>query len=263
MFTLISLFLTIIYITLMTVFFNTWYLVLIWLVSGILVFYLTSILQIVISAYLFLPYGGYDKKIKNTYFRGMAWWLMVFIFNARIKIEGEENIPAEGSVVFYANHKSKIDPVYVYQAIRRPHGYAAKSDLRKIRLMDNINKAMGSFYIYRDDNRKTLKELLQGIKRAKDGHPFVIFPEGGTMYRDHEDIREVRPGSFKISLKGETDIVPITIHGSNQWANRKFYLKPIKVKVQLHPLIRYEDIKELDTNEVANLVIDTINSTIK
>lgn len=57
--------------------------------------------------------------------------------------------------------------------------------------------------------------------------------------------------------------MPFTMLNTNKWATRKFYLKPIKVKVIFHPVIKYEDYKDLSTNEIADKVIEVINSGVK
>lgn len=263
MFTIISLLLTLGYVLLMTFLVSSvWYFILIWVLSGIVVFYLISALQMLFSVSTFVPLLKRESKFKYFYIRSMAWWLLIFAFNCRLEIEGSENVPKDGKLTVYANHKSKIDPIFVTLAMKRPHGYAAKSDLKKFFPVHFLNKGMNAFYIYRKDNRKTLKELIKGIKKASDGHTYVIFPEGGTMYRDHQDITNVRAGAFKLAQKAETDILPITILNSHKWALRKFFLIPIKVKVLIHEPIKYEDIKSLDTNEIADIVIDKINEGI-
>lgn len=264
MITGISLLLTLSYLFLMTYFVSTaWYLIILWVVTALIIFYLLSLLLIVFTIGIMLPALKHTSRFKNCLVREMGWWLMVFAFNARIKVLGKENLPKAGKLTIYANHKSKIDPIYLSQAITRPHGYGAKSDLKKVGLIDRLNRGMNSFYVYRDDNRETLKELLKGIERAKDGHTFIIFPEGGTMYRDHQDIREVRPGAFKLAQKAETDILPVTILNSHKWALRKFYLIPFRVTVIIHPVIKYDDYKDLDTNQISEKVINIINSGIK
>lgn len=264
MITLISFLFTVAYIALMTIFVSQiWWLIIIWIITGIIVFYVVTALQVVVAAYTFMPRTKVNSKLKHNFLRSLAWWMMIFLFNTRYEVVGAENVPMVGPLTIYANHKSKIDPVYVYQAIKRPHGYAAKSDLSKIGLFNRIISSMGAFYVYRDDNRATLKELQKGIKLAKEGHAIVIFPEGGTMYRQHQEIKHVRNGSFKISERAQTDILPITIHNSDKFAKRKIYFIPFKVTVEIHPIIKYKDVKDLHTNEVADLVITAINSSFK
>ena len=163
---------------------------------------------------------------------------------------------------FVANHKSKFDPGFVTQAIHRPHGYAVKSDLKEYPITKQIVESMRSFYIFREDNRKTLKSLLYGIKMAEQGFAYVIFPEGGTMYRDQDKITEVRPGSFKIAERAQTDILPVSIIGSNFRKRKRCIFKPTLVTVVIHEVIPYEENKDLTTNEISDKVIEVINSVL-
>ena len=240
---------------------TVWYLILIWAVTSILVFYIISGIQIVGFSILIMPFLKQESKFKYFFVRSLARWLAFFLFYLTIKVEGRENVPLEGKLTIYANHKSKIDPAFVTVAVRRAHGYAAKSDLRKYPVTKQIVEGVNSFYVYRQDNRATLKELLRGIKNAKDGFAHVIFPEGGTMHRDHEDITAVRTGAFKLVEKAETDILPVTILGSNRRGRKKrFFFVPAQVKVIVHKPIKFEEVANLDTSQIADKVIDIINS---
>ncbi len=264
MFTLISFILSLAYILLMTFLVNsTWYFIILWVITGIIIFYILSISSILFLIEVILPRLSEKSKIKYKYLHEMGWWINTFLLNVHVKYIGKENIPKEGKLTLYGNHKSKLDPLYLTPGVTRAHGYAAKSELIRIPFVSTLLKVMNSFYVYRDDNRASLKELLVGIEKAKEGHIFAMYPEGGTMYRDHEDVREVRVGAFKLAQKAETDIMPFTMLNTNKWATRKFYLKPIKVKVIFHPVIKYEDYKDLSTNEIADKVIEVINSGVK
>lgn len=243
---------------------SVWYLIILWIIIGIIIYYIVGVASIVCIIQFIFPRLSHSSKVKFLYVREMGWWISTFLLIARVKIIGKENLPLDGKLTVYCNHKSKLDPLYLSQALaKRPHGYAAKSDLGRVIVVNTLLDSLNSFYVYREDNRKTLKELLKGIERAKNGHVFAMFPEGGTMYRDHQDIREVRAGSFKLAQKAETDILPVTMLNTHKWALRKFYLIPFTVKIILHPVIKYEDYKDLDTNEIADKVVEVINSPLK
>lgn len=263
MFILITFLMSVAYVLLMTFLVNsTWYFIVLWVVTGIILFYILGIASIIFIIEIILPRLKHTSKVKNRYLREMGWWINRFLLNMRVKVIGKENMPKDGKLTMYGNHKSKLDPLYLTEVVKRPHGYAAKSDLERVPIINSLLKSMNSFYVYREDNRASLKELLKGIDRAKDGHVFAIYPEGGTKYRDHEDIREVRAGAFKLAQKAETDIMPFTMLNTNKWAKRKFYLKPITVKIIFHPVIKYEDYKDLTTTEISDKVIEVINSAV-
>ncbi|MGI6770853.1 MAG: lysophospholipid acyltransferase family protein [Acholeplasmataceae bacterium] len=69
-------------------------------------------------------------------------------------------------------------------------------------------------------------------------------------------------GAFKLAQKAGTDIIPFTMLNTNKWAKRKFYLKPITVKIIFHPVIKYEEYKDLTTTEISEKVIEVINSAV-
>ena len=61
------------------------------------------------------------------------------------------------------------------------------------------------------------------------------------------------------SQKAEADILPITVHNGHLIGQRSPF-KNTKVKVTIHPLIKYEDVKELSTIELGAKIKDIINS---
>lgn len=260
MFLLISVLLILAYVVpLMVIVATAWWHYLLIALSIVPGFYVISLLQVAIELTFIHQFTSPRGKFKKFYISNMGYFITKFGFNVSIRKKGVENIPKDGNIVFFSNHKHKLDPLILYQVINRPHGYAAKSDLMKYPVIRPLIKGVGSFVVYRDDNRKTMKELLKGIKLVKGGHAMAIFPEGGTMYKAHNEITEVRDGAFKLATKAKADIIPVSIKDSNKIKVLGNWL-PVKVEVTIHPPIKYEEVADLNTHEIADKVIKVINS---
>jgi 1-acyl-sn-glycerol-3-phosphate acyltransferase len=73
----------------------------------------------------------------------------VFKILFRLRVEGLENIPAEGQVIFASNHLSNFDPPLVGAAATRPISFMAKEELFKNPLFGSIIRALRAFPVKR------------------------------------------------------------------------------------------------------------------
>ncbi|MFH2093217.1 MAG: alpha/beta fold hydrolase [Pseudomonadota bacterium] len=96
--------------------------------------------------------------------------------NANIKINGERNIP-DGSVIFTANHFTRIEtiflPYHIYQLTGKQVWSLAAAELFEIQMLQGFLKNLGAVST-RDPNRDHL--ILQTLL-TKDVQ-WIIFPEG-------------------------------------------------------------------------------------
>jgi 1-acyl-sn-glycerol-3-phosphate acyltransferase len=133
-----------------------------------------------------------------------------------ISIQGLENLPPQGPVVFAAKHFSRWDPPIL----------ALLSDREPLRYMTNANQFSGvqGWLIHRigafpvDLAKPQLSSLRHTVQLLQSGHKLVLFPEGGIV-RDRP-LRDLKPGLARLVLQAEATssvplmipIVPISIH---------------------------------------------------
>lgn len=238
---------------------NNWYYVL-WTVAGlfssIILFVLYS-LFVVFILYRILPI---NSKLKH---RIMWQYSDVILFFGRIKLEikGKENIP-EGPFVIYANHKSMLDPVILYNAYKSIVSAVAKSTLGKIKILKFLMDEMGAILIDRDNDREATKSIIKGIKNIKDYKiGYIIFPEGGIKTRETEVMVEVKPGAYKLATKAGATISPASIIGSSKISKRGA-LAFSRIKVVIHKPIYEADYKDLNTTELGEKVFEIVNDGV-
>src|SRR3954463_2406570 len=82
----------------------------------------------------------------------------------RLSRMGREHVPAEGPVIFAANHRSFLDPFVIATLARRPMYYVAKKELFRNRLLAWLLNSLGAFPIDRGngdaDAIQTAREIL-------------------------------------------------------------------------------------------------------
>lgn len=237
---------------------SLWFIIL-WIFAAIL----TTILVIIVWALLFIklcPRNKPNGKIRHFVLRDLVW-LFVKLYHVKYEVVGRENIPDETFVV-YANHKSNMDPLILYLALKKRLTAVGKSTLFKHPVMNNIKETFGAISIDRDNDREALKQIIFAIKEIKEGLSMIIFPEGGIKDRNEEEMVSLRAGAYKLVTKSQATILPISIIGSSEISKRKRY-KRKNVKVIIHEPIRYDAFKQMNTNEIGLMVEEIINNGVK
>ena len=173
---------------------------------------------------------------------------LIKLSDSTVNVHGLENIP-EGPVLFVSNHQSNMDIAIIWGFIDKPKGFIAKKELKKLPLINKWITLAGSIYLDRENPRKSMEGILEGIKTLKNGHSLVVFPEGTRSRGDK--MGEFKSGSFKLATKSKVPIVPLTIDGTYRVMEaNKILIKPSNINFYVHKPI-YTD--KLSKEEIAKL----------
>lgn len=173
---------------------------------------------------------------------------LIKLSDSTVNVHGLENIP-EGPVLFVSNHQSNMDIAIICGFIDKPKGFIAKKELKKLPLINKWITLAGSIYLDRENPRKSMEGILEGIKTLKNGHSLVVFPEGTRSRGDK--MGEFKSGSFKLATKSKVPIVPLTIDGTYRVMEaNKILIKPSNINFYIHKPI-YTD--KLSKEEIAKL----------
>ncbi|MCD4826196.1 MAG: 1-acyl-sn-glycerol-3-phosphate acyltransferase [Acholeplasmataceae bacterium] len=238
----------------------SYYYILLWIIPGVILGLIFTVLFILVQIPL-LTRTKLFNRYKIYLYRSVAYFLNRYIFRLRLEIVGRENIPKTGRLTVYANHKSYADPVVIMEAVTRPTSYTPKSGVYKYPFMHGMLRSIGAFPIDRSSDRNTARAMVEAIKVVKQGMAMVIFPEGGI--KDRNDIKMVamRAGAYRLGVKAEADMLPISIDGTTM-IKHNLPFKRTKIKVTIHELIKYEDVKGLKTSDLADKVFHIINDSL-
>lgn len=173
---------------------------------------------------------------------------LIKLSDSTVNVHGLENIP-KGPVLFVSNHQSNMDIAIICGFIDKPKGFIAKKELKKLPLINKWITLAGSIYLDRENPRKSMEGILEGIKTLKNGHSLVVFPEGTRSRGDK--MGEFKSGSFKLATKSKVPIVPLTIDGTYRVMEaNKILIKPSNINFYVHKPI-YTD--KLSKEEIAKL----------
>ncbi len=163
--------------------------------------------------------------------------IKVFLFlllrcTGRVRIEGRENIPAEGPGFLIANHVSAVDPVILFLVTKRPIYFMAKEELFRIPIFRRVVHWMKAFPVNREKlDRKAIRASLRVLE---NGDLLGVFPEGTRG--DGVNLLPFKTGSAYIPSQYDVPVIPIAIIGS------KYLLNPFKkaVRVRIGKSIYYQ-----------------------
>jgi 1-acyl-sn-glycerol-3-phosphate acyltransferase len=234
--------------------------IILWFVLG----FIASFFAVIIVLLLHFPYMHYTKvtdRYKYYLSRSTSHWLIKFFMRLKITIIGKENIPKDGLLTVYANHKSYADPFIMFEIMKRPTTFTPKMGVYKLPLIHNWLNFLGAFPIDRSSDRNTAKAMVNAIKVVKQGMAMAIFPEGGIKDRDDERMVAMRAGAYRLAVKAGANLLPVSISGTSEIKKRAPF-RSTKIRVLIHPLVEFEKIKHMNTTEIADMMFKIINTKL-
>lgn len=181
--------------------------------------------------------------------------------NVTVKSYGIEHIPKENGFMIFPNHQGMYDVLALIATMDHPISVVAKKEVANIPFLKQVFACIKAKSMDREDIRQSMRVILEVAQEVQKGRNYVIFPEG-TRSKKGNIIGEFKGGSFKTATKAQCPIVPVALIDSF----KPFDTKSLnKVTVQVHFLepILYEEYKNMKTNEIAMLVQNKIQDTIK
>jgi 1-acyl-sn-glycerol-3-phosphate acyltransferase len=164
----------------------------------------------------------------------LLYWICRFLIRTfatilfRWRIVGVDNLPAEGGVIFAANHSSLIDPLLVGSAVKRQVHYMAKDELFRTRFGAAFLRGLGAFPVRRGEaDRQSLRESLRILGA---GGVLGIFPEG-TRSADGQ-FGKAQSGIAFLAKRSGAPVVPAAIVGSRKIL-RKGSILPHLARVEI------------------------------
>lgn len=172
----------------------------------------------------------------------------------KLVVEGEENVPAEGGVIYAINHTSWLDAQVVAASSPRPVSFLAKADFETWPMLRHLIDLSDAVFVRRGGDN----EALQGIaEKLKQGGCVAIFPEGTIPGEEDWARWDVEPetgllkgktGAVRLALMSGATIVPVGVSGASKAFPPEAYPRmeklplpqPAPVKVVYGKPIRFE-----------------------
>ncbi|WP_435736038.1 lysophospholipid acyltransferase family protein [Cellulosimicrobium sp. PMB13] len=203
---------------------------------------------------------------------GPAWSRWVGRFLARVvwatRVEGAENVPADGPVVLAANHTGLVDGPVVLGVAPRPLHVLVKEEMF-VGPVGVVLRAAGQIPVDRDGGRRALSTALAVLRR---GGAVGVFPEGN---RGRGDATAARAGVAWLALNGHAPVVPVAVLGTRRTGEGVDHVPGLRRRLVVRfgePLVvervpgvsgkqALEDANERIRHALSVLVADTVASS--
>lgn len=142
------------------------------------------------------------------------WWARLFcvLTLVRVTVVGRENIDANTSYVFVANHQGAYDIFSVYGYLNHQFRWMMKKALEKIPLVGYSCKVSGHIMVDNSTPASTRETLEKAEKQLQGGMSLVVFPEGARTWDGK--MRQFKRGAYRLAVEFGLPVVPITINGA-------------------------------------------------
>ena len=163
------------------------------------------------------------KKILRGIVKGAMFIYCKIVY--RMKIEGKENIPKEGALIFCANHRSFLDPPLIVCTAGRHIRFLAKEELYHNAFLCFLGFAFEAIKVHRDS--KDLEAIKISLKTLKEGKCIALFPEGTR--NGLEKGEKVKDGAAFFALNANAKVIPVGISGGKKFFEKVYiqYGKPL------------------------------------
>jgi 1-acyl-sn-glycerol-3-phosphate acyltransferase len=171
----------------------------------------------------------------------------------RTRVEGQENVPPDGAVVFCANHQSNVDPPILFNALHPRLHILFKSELRKLPLLGRAFQVGGFVPIDRSSRDQSMAAIEQVAQSLRDGNSFLTFPEGTRSKTG--SLLPFKRGPFLMAIKAQVPVVPVAVQGGTASMRKGSpVVRPVTVSVKIGAPIVTKGMDLSDRERLADLV---------
>lgn len=157
----------------------------------------------------------------------------------RVKIEGRENIPKEGAIIFCGNHRTFLDPPLIKVTARREAHFLAKEELYKNPFLSFLGWIFEAIPVKRDS--KDINAIKSSLKYLKKGECIALFPEGTRNGLAKGE--KVKDGAAFFAIRSGAKVMPVGISGKTGAFS--------KVTIRYGKLLDYHQYKKAENEKQA------------
>lgn len=153
----------------------------------------------------------YDHKswrLKRLFLRFLLKTIGFTLLVRLDRVDGLENIPEHGPVVFFINHIAFVDPITVLFVLKRDIVPMAKVEVYELPFIGIFPKMWGVIPVKRDEaDRNAIRGALQVLKA---GECLLVAPEGTRG----EALQKGRDGAAYLASRTNAILIPVAIEGT-------------------------------------------------
>jgi 1-acyl-sn-glycerol-3-phosphate acyltransferase len=155
-----------------------------------------------------LSYHHADWEFKRRILRFLIKYIGFSVLAKVDRVEGLENVPAEGAGILLINHIAFIDPILVIHLLRRNIIPLAKQEVYDYPFVGIFPKLWGVVPVNRHElDREPLKRVMSILH---SGEMVLVAPEGTR----HHELQVGRVGIAYLASRTGSPVIPVAIDGT-------------------------------------------------
>ncbi len=169
----------------------------------------------------------------------MRWWalgvlvLLQRVCGVALKVEGRENLPAQGPALVASRHESAFDTLIWFTLVPDVL-YVQKVELFRIPLYGWHARKAGMIGVDRAGGANAMRGMLREVQTAANsGRQIVIFPEGTRV--PHGEILPFQPGIVALANTTGLPVIPVATNSGRVWGRRAFTKHPGTITIRILP----------------------------
>ena len=148
---------------------------------------------------------------------------------ARWRVQGKENIPAQGPLIIVSNHLNLIDPPLLSASIQRRIVFMAKEELFHSLIFGPLVRGWHAFPVRREQLDR--EALRQAQRVLSEGLALGMFPEGARSAT--AQMQQAYAGASLVALRSGAPILPVGITGTEKIKSPLALLRRPRVTVNI------------------------------
>ena len=190
------------------------------------------------------------KKFAKKFVLACIWLYYKVIH--RFKVEGQENIPREGALIYCGNHRSFLDPPLIKITAKREAFFLYKASLGKNKFLAFMGKVFEEIPVKSEDGND-VNAIKTSLKHLKNNECIALFPEGTR--NGLEKGKEVENGAAFFAVRTGAKVIPIGISGTM----KKF----CKLTITYGKPLDFSNYNKDQLDEVTKIIMDNILKLVK
>ena len=163
--------------------------------------------------------------------------LLMALGGCRVDVYGRERAPADGPVVFVANHASYIDSPLLMSVLPSGARFAAKARLARLPILGLVIRRAGHIPLHKDDQTQRIEGAGDLRAPLSRGEALCVFPEG--TFDGVPRLLPFRLGAFRAAVDAGCPVVPVAIRGARRiFPAGTWLLRPGRIEVTFGPPLR-------------------------
>ena len=181
-------------------------------------------------------------------------YIVFRLFRIVVHQDNNEIIANLKNALYVSNHVSDFDPMLLIWLVKsQPLVCVSKPQNLKIPIGGKFIRYTGFIPVDRENPREAIVAIKKACKVINNNYGSVYIAPEGTRNKTDELLLPMHAGSFKIAVETKAPIVVVSIRKTRE-ITRKFFLAIKHVFVDYLKVITYDEYKDLDTNQIKDIV---------